>query len=179
MDIQNKLLKTIFTAVICFYFWHYLATYTDWHLALDDADLIFHEAGHVFAYPFGEFIYVCGGSFFQVAFPSFFSFYFYVTGQKVSGSLCLLWVGASLLNVSLYAGDAIVRVLPLLGGDNSFHDWNYILTSLHALQNTYKVAHTLYGLGATSIVVGSLLALYFCVDPTNSGIPKYSEENAE
>ena len=58
------------------------------------------------------------------------------------------------INVSTYAGDAIVMQLPLLGGDSSLHDWNYILTSLNILSWTPQVSSFLYGIGVICIGVG-------------------------
>jgi hypothetical protein len=61
----------------------------------------------------------------------------------------------------MYARDSIVMVLPLLGGDNVIHDWNYILTSLGILRYTYTVASALYTIGIITMLLGVLLALYF------------------
>ena len=75
-----------------------------------------------------------------------------------------MWVGINLINVSVYAGDAIVMQLPLLGGDGVMHDWNYILTTLDTLSSTPTVATTLYGLGAVSIGIGIALSYFFALE---------------
>ncbi len=157
---MNKYFRFILTLIVCCYFWHYASTYTDWHF-IDWVNLIFHEAGHSIFFFMGEFIKILAGSGFQVALPLLISIYFFINKQKISGAICLLWVGQNLLNVSIYAGDAIVMQLPLLGGDNVIHDWNYILTNLGILKNTALVASVIYNVGMLFIIIGSILALYF------------------
>ena len=155
---MNKYVRLTLVIIVCLYFWHYAATYTDWHF-IDNANLIFHEAGHAIFMLFGQFIYIAAGSAFQVAFPLFFSIYFLATGRKISGALCLLWVGQNLLNVSIYAGDAVSMKLDLLGGDSSIHDWNYLLNALGALRYTPIIASVIYYLGMATITLGTALSL--------------------
>ncbi len=69
-----------------------------------------------------------------------------------------MWVGQNLINVSVYAGDAIVMQLPLLGGEGSFHDWHYLLSTLGILSWTPEVAAMLDTLGVLTILAGIALA---------------------
>lgn len=131
-----------------------------WHF-IDAVDLIIHEAGHVVFMPFGDFLHILGGSLFQVLVPLIFSAYFYLRGQGFSGSIVLFWVGQSLINVSVYAGDAIAMQLPLLGGDGVEHDWHAILTMLNALPQTAQIAHIMYGFGFGLIAIAAMGSLYF------------------
>jgi len=142
------------------YFVHYAFTPRDWHF-IDWVNLIFHEAGHTIFSFFGEFIHILMGSGFQVLLPSFIAGYFFYTRQRFSGAICLMWVGQNLINVSIYAGDAIAMQLPLLGGDAVIHDWHYIMTTLNILSWTPVVAATLYGLGFLIIIVGAGLSFWF------------------
>lgn len=132
----------------------------DWHF-IDGANLIFHEAGHAIFMFFGQFIHIAMGSGFQILLPLSIALYFFYTDQRLSGAICLMWVGQNLINVSVYAGDAIVMRLPLLGGDGVIHDWNWILTDLHLLRYTYVIAHTLYGLGVSVLMLGIALAFWY------------------
>lgn len=125
----------------------------EWRL-LDGVNLVIHEAGHIFFIPFGEFLTVAGGSLLQVLLPAIFAAYFYYQGKIYSCALVLLWVGESLVNVSVYAGDAVEMRLPLLGGKDSLHDWNYLLDRLGWLSYTPEVAKALYAT-ACLIVVGA------------------------
>lgn len=142
------------------YFWNYAATHKEWHF-IDSVNLIFHEAGHAIFMFFGQFIHVLAGSTFQILLPLAITAYFFYTNQKISGSFCLLWVGTNLLNVSVYAGDAILMQLNLLGGDSVIHDWNYLLTTTDLLKYTGSIAGILYGAGLVAIFVGTVGALYF------------------
>ncbi len=155
-----RYMRLIFVGLACAYFWYYAKTYTEWHF-LDYVNLIFHEAGHTIFFLLPTFGSVLMGSVFQILIPLSISLYFLFTNQKISSTLCLLWLGQNFLNVSVYAGDAVAQVLPLLGGDFVMHDWNYLLSSLGILSHTDIVAGTLYWLGLTLILVGTVLTLYF------------------
>src|SRR5438876_3982110 len=106
-----------------------------WHL-IDGVNLVIHEAGHIVFRPFGEFLMIAGGSLFQVIMPAVFVGYFCYQRQFYSAALVLFWVGESILNVSVYAADSVAQQLPLLGGPDSIHDWNYLLTRLNLLSET-------------------------------------------
>ena len=127
----------------------------DWRM-IDGVNLVIHEAGHLFFRPFGEFLMIAGGSLFQVIVPATFAVYFYYHRKNYSCALVLLWVGESLLNVSVYAGDAVEMQLPLLGGNDSIHDWNYLLDHLGWLYHTAAIAGALR-LAAALIVIGATL----------------------
>ncbi len=161
--IKNGFWNLLGVSIASLYALYYACTSTTWHF-IDSADLMFHEAGHVIFLLFGEFISVCMGSGFQIFLPLFIAFYFLCHRQRISGAICLMWVGINLINVSVYAGDAIVMQLPLLGGDGVMHDWNYILTTLDTLSSTPTVATTLYGLGAVSIGIGIALSYFFALE---------------
>src|SRR6185369_6686908 len=117
------------------YFFYYASTASTWHF-IDNVNLIVHEAGHWIFFPLGEFMHVLGGSLFQILFPVIYVGYFYFKRDYFSASLLLFWVGTNLVNVSVYAGDAIVMQLPLLGGDGVIHDWNYLLSTTHLISHT-------------------------------------------
>lgn len=134
--------------------------YTEWHF-IDSVNLIFHEAGHTIFSFFGDFIKTAAGSTFQLVIPLFGSFYFFYVQQKISSGLCLMWAGQNLLNISIYAGDAVAMQINLLGGDTVTHDWNYLLDAMGALQYTDTIASCIYWAGWVFILSGSLLALYY------------------
>lgn len=152
---MNKTRLTI-ASIVSAYFLYYLFTYTEWHF-IDNINLIFHEAGHVIFMFFGEFMHILGGSLFQVLFPAVFVGYFYRRQEYFSASLLLFWVGQNLLNVSVYASDAIAMQLPLLGGDNVGHDWNNLLVMTNTLRYTKAIGNTIFILGILVIV----FAIYY------------------
>ena len=131
---------------------------TSWHF-IDGVNLIIHEAGHVVFSPFGDFLRIAGGSLFQVMVPAVFAGYFFFQRQPYSAYLVLFWVGESLLNVSVYAGDAIAMNLPLLGGSEMIHDWNYLLTHLGALHATPQIAGTIRAIGTLLIIAATIGAI--------------------
>ena len=141
------------------YFVYYATTPTEWHF-IDNVNLIIHEAGHIIFLPFGEFMHILGGSLFQVIFPLIYVIYFYIRREYYSAALLLFWVGQNLINVSVYAGDAIAMQLPLLGGDSVIHDWNWLLSHLGILSYTPIVASTLYWLGVLVIGIAAALVTY-------------------
>jgi hypothetical protein len=137
-----------------YFFWCAYDPY-QWHL-IDGVNLVIHEAGHLIFRPLGEFMMIAGGSLFQVIMPALFVGYFAYHSKFYSAALVLFCVGESILNVSVYAGDSLALQLPLLGGEDSMHDWNYMLTSLNLLQATAKIAGVIRLLGTIVIVLASV-----------------------
>lgn len=132
---------------------------------LDHIDLPIHETGHLVFRPFGEFMMVAGGSLFQVIFPAVFVGYFVCQRSYYSAAIVLMWVGQSILNVWVYASDAVVMQLVLTSGytgsEGSFHDWNYLLEHLGLLDSTKGVAKVIRFFGTLTIIIASVLAVYF------------------
>jgi hypothetical protein len=131
---------------------------------LDRVDLVFHEAGHPLFGFFGEFIGVMGGTLMQVLIPAIVAVYFFHSGQSYSGAATLFWIAQSLFNVSVYARDARARALPLLGGDDSFHDWSYILGRLHLLHWDQAVGNLIYLIGLLCLIASILGGLYWSLE---------------
>ncbi len=131
---------------------------------LDRVDLVFHEAGHPLFGFFGEFIGVLGGTLMQVLMPAVVVGYFFRSGQAYSGAVTLFWVAQSLFNVSVYARDARARALPLLGGDDSFHDWSYILGRLHLLRWDQAVGNLIYFAGLMVLIASILGGIYWSLE---------------
>jgi hypothetical protein len=142
-----------------YFFWCAYDPY-QWHL-IDGVNLVIHEAGHIIFSPLGEFLMIAGGSLFQVIMPALFVGYFCYQRKFYSASLVLFWVGESILNVSVYAGDSVALQLPLLGGQDSVHDWNYLLTSLNLLSATAQIAGAIRLLGTLVIALAAFGSIWF------------------
>ncbi|MBI4802652.1 MAG: hypothetical protein HY796_09045 [Elusimicrobia bacterium] len=112
-------------------------------------NLAFHEAGHIFLGFFGEFIRTLGGTLSQVLIPSACAVHFLRRGSRLGAQLCLFWVGENLLNISIYAGDAIKQELPLVGG--GCHDWTYLLTEMELIAHTEGTARVIFWAGSAVI----------------------------
>lgn len=132
---------------------------------LDNVDLPIHEFGHLLLRPFGEFMMVAGGSLLQVVMPLVFVGYFLWRQQFYSAAIVLLWVGQSILNVYVYAADAVVMQLVLTSGftgsEGSFHDWNYLLTATGLLSSTKTVAGIIRLVGTLLIIGGGAASVYY------------------
>jgi hypothetical protein len=139
---------------------------------LDLVDLPIHETGHLIFRPFGEFLGIAGGSLFQVILPSVFVGYFVWRLQYYSAAIVLLWVGQSILNVWIYASDAVVMQLVLTSGitgsEGGFHDWNYLLTRTGLLGSTKMVAGAIRAVGTIVIIVGGVSSIFYSLYPTES-----------
>jgi len=136
---------------------------------LDLVDLPIHETGHLLFRPFGEFMMIAGGSLFQIVMPAVFVGYFIWHEKYYSAAIVLFWVGQSILNVFVYANDAQVMQLVLLGGltgsEGSFHDWNYLLTETGLLKSTKTVANLIRLLGTLTIIAAGIGAIYYSIYP--------------
>lgn len=132
---------------------------------LDNVDLPIHEFGHLLFRILGEFMGIAGGSLFQVIFPAIFVGYFLWRRNYYSSAIVLFWVGQSILNVWVYASDAVVMQLVLTSGftgsEGSFHDWNYMLDRFGLLGSTRTIAGVIRLVGTFTILVASAAAIYF------------------
>lgn len=132
---------------------------------LDNVDLPIHETGHLIFGLLGEFLGVLGGSLFQLMVPAAFVGYFWWHGKFYSAAIVLFWLGQSILNVWVYAADAQVMQLVLLGGltgsEGGFHDWNYLLDRVGLLESTNGVAAIIRTVGTLTIFAAAALAVYY------------------
>lgn len=157
-ELTTSRVKIVIALLAGAYFLWAAAHPGDWR-PLDGVNLVIHEAGHLFFRPFGEFMMIAGGSLFQVIVPAVFTGYFFFKGNQYAGALVLFWLGESLLNVSVYAADSIVMQLPLLGGNDSIHDWNYMLDHLSLLRQTATIAFVIRALGMLTILCALVWAI--------------------
>lgn len=138
---------------------------------LDMVDLPIHEFGHLLFRPLGEFMMIAGGSLFQIIMPAIFVGYFIWNEKYYSSAIVLFWVGQSILNVFVYANDAVVMQLVLTSGltgsEGSFHDWNYLLTSTGLINSTKTVANVIRLLGTLTIIAAIIGSIYYSIYPQN------------
>lgn len=156
--------KLIFAALMSLYF--LLIAYAPMKGSfLDIVDLPIHEFGHILFRLFGEFISVAGGSLFQVIVPAVFVGYFWWNEKYYSAAIVVFWFGQSILNVYVYAQDAVVMQLVLLGGltgsEGSFHDWNYLLTETGLIGSTNAIAGLIRFLGTLAILSAIGASVYY------------------
>lgn len=134
--------------------------YENYFSFLDFVNLAFHEAGHVFLSMFPRFIQFAAGTLFQLLVPAVCLVHLLRRGANLGWQLCLFWLGENLLNISVYAGDAIRQDLPLVGGGE--HDWTYLLTELGLIAHTTGAAKAIFLAGSAVI----FLSFYFICEDT-------------
>jgi hypothetical protein len=121
---------------------------------------------------------IAGGSLFQVIVPAIFVGYFVWYEKYYSAAIVLFWVGQSILNVFVYANDAVVMQLVLLGGytgsEGAFHDWNFLLSETGLIDSTPKIAGLIRLSGTFVIIAASVLSIKFSI---SSGEVKINESN--
>jgi hypothetical protein len=168
---QASIPKLIFAAVLTIYFL-WIAYDPMAGSFLDLVDLPIHETGHLIFRLFGEFAGVAGGSLFQIILPAVFVGYFVWRFQYYSAAIVLLWVGQSLLNVWIYASDAVVMKLVLTSGftgsEGSFHDWNYLLTRTGLIGSTKLIAGIIRAAGTMVIIIAGFSSIFYALHPTTA-----------
>jgi hypothetical protein len=132
---------------------------------LHGANLAFHEFGHLFFRPFGEFMTILGGSLFQVLLPlALFAVFAVRQRDNFAAAVALWWCGQNFVDLAPYIRDAEYRVLPLVGGGGEdSHDWGNLLTMLDAVDSCYALARTSFTLGALVMLAALAWGAYLLV----------------
>ena len=164
----RHLLRLLVAAAIAIYGLVRFRSADHWDL-LDDVNLAIHEAGHVFFQPLGDHLVVLGGSLLQVLVPFAFVAYFLLRREVFSASVVAAWGAASLHNVARYIADARAQELPLLGGENTIHDWWYLLTEWDALPHDLAIARWVRMASALTFVAAVAGSVRFA-RPHNEGV---------
>jgi hypothetical protein len=136
---------------------------------LDRVNLVAHEAGHLLFSWFGEFIQVIGGTLGQLFVPAAFVVYFYFRQELFSSAVALFWTGQNFFGISVYIKDAQAMDLPLVsvgGGDDTIHDWNYILSKLGILRHDQGLGHTAVVIGVIIMILSVVWAVYSSFEET-------------
>ncbi len=132
---------------------------------LDGVNLIFHEAGHPIFSLGGHFLGALGGSLMQVLVPAGCAVAFLRQGQAFGAGLCGIWTGQSLVGVSIYMADARAQRIPLLGGGDVIHDWNYLLGRLGLLNWDRALGGATAFLAGLLIATSAIVAALACLQP--------------
>ena len=146
----------------------------DYHF-LDGANLLFHEAGHVFFGVFGQTIGMLGGTLGQLAFPIAAGIQFMASGRPFDACVCGVWLGENFLNVARYMADAQAMALPLVGGE--IHDWNWMLSRIGLLSHCQGLATMTHLLGS-ALILASLYGAFTALRRSDSAEPVQSGSSA-
>jgi hypothetical protein len=109
---------------------------------LDGANLLFHEAGHMFFGIFGPAMELYGGTLGQFVFPLVLIVSFWRQGLTVSFAAGWIWFFENFFSVANYMADARAQELPLVGGGE--HDWFNIFIRWHVLEHDTTIAAVVY-----------------------------------
>lgn len=129
---------------------------------IQDINLIFHEAGHTLFMWAPQFVTIVMGSGFEILVPLALTLYFLRQEQVEGVVFGLWWTGTAFWSTGIYAGDALDRSLPLIGGmDQAFHDWYNILLDLKLLYQAEPIGQAIYFIGTLCIMLSfGLLGLH-------------------
>lgn len=171
MDVKNiNFLKAGFTVLLAIY-GIVCATDVAVGSSLDRVNMIAHEAGHLLFSYLGQFTMVLGGTIGQLFVPVAFTIYFYLRKEFFSSSVTLFWTGQNFFGISPYVKDAQAMALPLVsvgGGDDTIHDWNYILSKIGILRWDQAVGNMVYITGIVIIIVSIAWGLYLSIERDES-----------
>ncbi len=172
MDLKKlNYLKAGFMAVLAVY--GFLCAWdTSEQGMLDRVDLVIHEAGHLFFSWFGEFVQVAGGTIGQLFVPAAITAYFFIRREFYSSAVSLFWTGQNFFWISVYVKDAQAMDLPLLsigGGDDTIHDWNYILSRLGLIRWDHAIGSAFYVIGVLIITASVTWGFYHSIERDEEG----------
>jgi hypothetical protein len=123
----------------------YAATNTTGFLFIDNANLMFHEAGHVEFSWAGYYTQILGGTLGELIVPVVCVLVFLRRGETTAVAFCAFWTFENLLYIATYMGDARRSALPLVGGDES--DWTILFSHWGVLRLDTTIAAVVRGLG--------------------------------
>ncbi len=119
-------------------------------LAIDMANLVVHEGGHLLFSWGGATLGLWGGTLLQWLVLFCLAVYFLVQRQQAAFAFSTFFFFENWLYTATYMADARAMILPLVTvGDPEFaeHDWNTIFTSLGMLEHDTQIAWVVRVLG--------------------------------
>ena len=116
-----------------------------WVRIIDDANLVFHEAGHPIFGLLGPTFGLYGGTLGQLAIPAGIAAAFWARREALGFAVTGFWFFENFLNIARYMADARAQVLPLVGGGE--HDWTTIFSRWGVLSSDTAVAAVVSGVG--------------------------------
>lgn len=138
---------------VCLYFSFNIGEY----FFIDNLNLLIHEGGHGVFYIFGDFIYTLGGTLMQIIIPSLVILYAVTNFKRNILQWAIVWLGQNFLNIARYVSDARDKIIPLLGGKNVYHDWEWILGRLDLLEYDKFIGNIFYIIGILFFILAILI----------------------
>jgi hypothetical protein len=125
---------------------------------LDHANLLFHEAGHVFVGFLSSRLEPYGGTIGQLVFPVALAVSFWRKELPISFAGAIIWFFQNWLNIARYMADARAQMLPLVGGGE--HDWHKIFGRWHLLAYDTRIARVVNAIGWLGIVAACVWVVW-------------------
>jgi hypothetical protein len=154
--------------ILAYFTISHLILTSNW-IFLDNVNVLFHEAGHVFFGWDGMMLAALGGTLGQLLMPAIFGVYFWFwQKQRFAAVTCAWWFGENFVNIGRYMKDAVVQELPLIGGD--VHDWGYIFKEWGLLGKARSIGSAFHWIGIFAMLGTLALLVYWTVRPTEEEI---------
>jgi hypothetical protein len=122
-----------------------------------------HELGHLVFTAFGTTIMVMGGTFWQCAVPVIAAVMFLRQKDWFALTFALFWFSTNLFGIAVYIADSRAQVLDYVSyaaGDNTIHDWEYMLTKLHLLNQDIVLGQFVRFAGILTMLTSLVLGAY-------------------
>jgi hypothetical protein len=139
----------------------YAAANTSGFLFIDNANLMIHEAGHLWFSWAGHYTHILGGTLGELIVPAACFFLFMYRGETQAVAFCSFWFFENFLYIASYMGDARAATQPLVGGDES--DWALLFEHWKVLHLDTTIAAWTRGIGWLGMIatMGWLAWMYF------------------
>ncbi len=147
----------------------YAARDTSGFLAIDNVNLIFHEAGHSLFSWFGYTPMILGGTLGELLVPLLIAVYFYRQRETAGLAFASFWFFENFLYIGTYMADARTLALPLVGSGD--HDWEILFGQWGLLIHDRDIGEATRALGW----VGMIATLGWLVFKALRSSPKASE----
>lgn len=123
-----------------------------------------HEFGHLLFGFLGEFMAVAGGSLNQILIPVATGVLFYHYRDFFGIAAAGAWLSSSLIDLARYIGDARAFDLDLVGfGEDSVHDWAWLLGRLGAVQYDTRIAALTRGAAVVVLLLSLGFGAWLCL----------------
>ncbi len=141
---------SVFLIGAAFFFFLVLMSEPGFVFVIDQANLLFHEAGHPLFGLLGGTLGLYGGTLGQLTFPIVLAVSFWQKREPLSFAAAGLWFFENGLNIARYMADARALELPLVGGGD--HDWADIFQRWGVLEQDQRMASFVRAIGWIGMV---------------------------
>ena len=134
-------------------------------LAIDNVNLVFHEAGHpLFSY-FGYTLTILGGTLGELLVPFLIAVYFYRQRETAGVAFASFWFFENFLYIGTYMADARTLALPLVGSGD--HDWEILFGQWGLLIHDRDIGGATRALGWLGMIATMLWLAWIALRPAH------------